>query len=140
MKQLIGLFAITAMSACVGTAPVSPNASPGAQPASPRMAAQIFNDACVQTLPNLAGAPQAIAAYPMTQHATFGTYYHNQQNLSVKLIGADCSIVFEPNITPAAALVGFGIAVGADTNPVTIRLSPGPAGSSYINARTTASQ
>ena len=144
MKPLAILITFAALSACVGAPPVSPNATPGAQPADPRFAAQVFNDACVQTLPDFSGTPQAIAAYQMTQHARFGTYYHNQQNLSVKLIGQDCSIVFGVAGDATSAIVAFGtvlntLAPDPDIN-VLLDGSKGPDGLFYVNARTTASQ
>lgn len=41
------------------------------------------------------------------QNTTFGTYYHSKYNLSVKLIGGDCSMVFASTASAARLQLAF---------------------------------
>ena len=136
--------ALLTLGACVGTPPVSADAGPGTRSADPRTAAEVFTAACIRTLPDFAGTPFAIAQFPMTQNMETGTYFHNDLDLSVKLIGDDCSIVFSIVGDPVDGITAFGVILDRLTpDPditVTLDARSGPNGRVYVNARTTRSQ
>jgi len=134
-----GLFALTACMA----PPTSPTAGPGPTPADPTAAGLMFANTCMATAPQFAGLPAAVAKYPMTQNASTGTYYHNQQNLSIKRIGEGssgyCSMVLA-GTQPLPETAGAFAAAVNSTNPAAgtnITLGAGPQinGRSYFNAR-----
>jgi len=142
IKFVTAVICAATLSACA-TPPVSDAAGPGAIPADPSAAGLLFANTCMATAPQFAGLPAAVASYPFTQNARTGTYYHNQQNLSIKRLGqgADgyCSMVVGSDKSMADTAVAFSEAVTA-TNPVSgtsITLGAGPQvnGLSYFNAR-----
>ncbi len=144
--NMIAAASLVFLSGCAGTAE-SPNAGPGAQDADSAVAARIFYDVCVETLPTHDGAAAALANYPFTRHSTFGTYYHNVQNLSVKIVGGQCSMVFATSSNPTQFIVAFGRSLDAiaqangKTNvDVSLGGGPQPDGKFYANARTAATQ
>jgi len=125
------------------TPPTSPTAGPGPNPADPTAAGLLFANTCIATAPQFAGLASAVANYPMTQNEAFGTYFHNQQNLSIKRVGQGssgyCSMVLSAGQSLADTAAAFGAAVDS-TNPpngTTISLGAGPEinGRSYFNAR-----
>ena len=75
----------------------SADAGPGANPISTGRATQVFSDLCVRQAPNFTGTEGLAAKNGFVQNTQFGTYYHPQENMSVKLIGGDCSMVFASN-------------------------------------------
>lgn len=113
------LCAALALSACVAptaatraAAPVSANAGPGPNDATPAQAAALFRQVCVDTVPSHAKARTALAALPFVQRQSTGTYYHNSLNLSFKLIADGptpvCSLVFGATSDPTAAIKSAG--------------------------------
>lgn len=84
--------------------PVSARAAPGESWPSPTLAAEIFARVCIETAPSFDGAVPALAAYPVVQHATTGTYYNRFENLSVKLFDGKCSLVFASPVGPEAVI------------------------------------
>jgi hypothetical protein len=107
----------------------------------------LFAKGCLQTLPNFASIKTALTDEPFTIHSTFGTYYHNQQNLSIKVVGAPdggyCSIVFASTGDPVQNLVAFGTAINAiagdlDADVTLSEPRPGGNGLTLYNARTNA--
>lgn len=142
LKSVVLTGVIATLSACA-TPPTSSTAGPGSASADPAAAGLLFAKTCIATAPKFTGLPAAISAYPMTQNANTGTFYHNQQDLSIKRIGqgADgyCSIVVGSNQSLSNAAVAFGDAVNS-TSPAagtSISLGAGPQlnGRSYLNAR-----
>lgn len=95
----------------------SSSAGPGAQPASPADAGRLFAKGCLQTLPNFATIKTALTGEPFTIHSAFGTFYHNQQNLSIKVVDGEnrkyCSIVFATTGEVGQVVLQFGAAVNA---------------------------
>lgn len=140
-RPLLVLPVLAIVAGCMQV-PQSPTAGPGPQNADPRVAAQVFNSACLESGPAFANTPAALATLPFTQNARTGTFYHNSQNMSVKLQGSPanaCSIVFGTTANPAQTLVAFGQrlkAIAGDGNPnVLLDGSRGPDGKNYLIAR-----
>ncbi|MGB1234358.1 MAG: hypothetical protein ACPG5U_01335 [Planktomarina sp.] len=129
------------LAGCAAPTPPSPQIAgvgvgPGNSLPSPRLAGEIFANVCLKTLPRFAGAKTAIAAYPFTQHPTSGTYYHDFENLSVKLHNDTCSMVFGSPSDPAAVIPQLAQGTKATINPVPrnidITSRPGPDGLRYF--------
>lgn len=137
--------AILLATAC-SQPPVSADAAPGAQPANPTTAGALFAKGCLATLPDFAGTPAALASQPVTQRQASGVYYHNTENLSLKVVrttaGAYCSVVFGTPLGESKAIAAFGAAARAiaptTTADVEITVTPAPGGLTYYNARTNA--
>jgi len=89
----------------------SPDAAPGSRPITVARAEEIFADVCVRQAPSFDGIEAQAASYGFVQHTTYGTFYHPRQNLSVKLVRGECSMVFASNDDPGAleqALTSLG--------------------------------
>ena len=102
--------AFTALAGCVGSdtqVSSKPNAGPGTQFTTPVEAGRIFAKACVLTEPTFKGAEKALLTYPITHSSTTGTYYHNSDNLSVKVHQGTCSLVFGANKSTDAVIDGL---------------------------------
>jgi hypothetical protein len=124
LRALPALLCVAlALSACVAptsgvptSTPVSSNAGPGPQDATPAEAATLFRQVCVETVPSHAKARAAIATLPFVQRRSTGTYYHRSLNLSFKLItdaGTPiCSLVFGATSDPTAAIKAAGNKAG----------------------------
>lgn len=116
MRRGLSLSAFALLAACAGP-PVSPTAGPNPTPANPANAGQIFGKACVQHLPNFRGTPGAIANDPFTQRQSSGIYYHNAENLSLRISstnrGPACSVTFGTNVARETAVQAFGQAASA---------------------------
>ena len=129
---------VAAASGCMQPS-VSATAAPGAAPASPATAGQLFAKGCLQQLPSFAGTPAAIANDPITRRQSSGTYYHNTQNLSLKLLPGYCSVVFGTTGNTDDVINAFGTAASAAAPGVqadiTLDFTPGPEGLTYYNAR-----
>lgn len=80
----------------------SPNAGPGIRPISVARAEEVLTDLCVRQTPTFEGTEAEAASYGFVQHTVYGTYYHPRENLSVKLVRGDCSMVFASNDDPVA--------------------------------------
>lgn len=104
-----GLVAIGfALAGCMQPAATTPTATDpqvGATLVDPVLAGQMFAQVCLTSGPRFRAAPAALAAYPMTQSAQTGTYFHNQYNLSVNVNAERCSFVFATN-QPTDTVVG----------------------------------
>lgn len=94
MRTALFAPALLALSACMAAPPESPTAVPGNTPVDPAVAAQLFAETCLATLPDHAGVPAVLAARPFTRNAATGTYYHDTLNLSFAQRGSSCSMVF----------------------------------------------
>lgn len=137
---------LTALVAACSQPPVSADAVPGAEPANPATAGALFAKGCLATLPDFAGTPAALASEPVTQRQASGVYYHNSENLSLKVVrtadGAYCSVVFGTPLGENEAVAAFGAAARAiaptATADVEITVTPAPGGLTYYNARTNA--
>lgn len=105
-------LALFALSACASTPignpvagkpaaiQVSDDAQPGPNPISANRAVAVYEALCLKQLPKFAGTEQAaIAEGGFVKHRSFGTYYHQRDNLSVKLINDGCSMVFQSTET-----------------------------------------
>lgn len=112
---------------------VSANAGPGANPISTARARSVFASLCVATGGSLSATEAAAAADGFIRHASFGTYYHPRDNLSVKLIEGDCSMVF----ASAASAAELQEALTSLTTSPAVRFSPSVSldGKPYYNAR-----
>jgi len=140
--RLLAVLPILALASACAQVPQSPTAGPGQTDASPDTAGQIFNAMCLTSGPDFAGAPQAAANFPFTYNTTFGTYYHNVENLSVKLLGdptQTCSIVFVTPADPAAAFARMERVINTinptDDSTVTVNASRTADGKNILNAR-----
>lgn len=139
------ICALALLAACAGP-PSSPTAGPNPTPANPATAGQVFGKACVQQLPRFGGTPAALANDPFTQRQSSGIYYHNAENLSLRLSATDrgpaCSVTFGTNVAREAAVQGFGQAAsaaapGAQAN-IALDVGRGADGLLYFTATTRA--
>lgn len=144
LKALVALPLFAFVAACAQV-PQSPTAGPGPVDASPDTAAQIFNAMCLTQKPGFGGTAQAATSFPFTYNSTFGTYYHNEQNLSVKLLGdpvQTCSIVFVTSADANATIARFGQVLNTinptDNSNVGVSASPSSDGKYFLNARISA--
>lgn len=150
MQGAIRSWTITAVAfaglvACAAP-PVSDTAGPQLTPASPATAGQLFAKGCLQQLPRFSGTPGALATEPVTQRRSSGTYYHNAQNLSLKVLqtaeGPYCSVVFGTTGNDSQVINAFGQAASAAAPGVQadliIDFTPGPDNTTYYNARVNA--
>ena len=75
--------------------PQSATASPGKNLISAEAAGRLFAETCLATAPNFKHVAQEISGKPFVQHSESKTYYHTSDNLSVKVSGYGCSLVFK---------------------------------------------
>ncbi len=87
--------------------PVSTTAGPGAGFMSPFDAGAIFADACLIRGTRFQTATEGLRVYNFTHNTQLGTYYHNTKNLSVKVKGNSCSLVFASNKSVDATVSGL---------------------------------
>ena len=80
----------------------SPNAGPGARPISVARAEEVLTDLCVRQAPAFGGTEAEAASHGFVLNTVYGTFYHPSENLSVKLVRGDCSMVFASNDDPVA--------------------------------------
>ena len=115
-RVILALSALACVAACAAP-PVSPTAAPNPTPASPATAGALFGKACILQLPGFAGTPAALANAPVTQRAASGIYYHNAQNLSVRLLnsstGPACQVTYGTNVSRSEAVNTFFAAANA---------------------------
>lgn len=137
---------LASLAYCCADITTPPNPAPSNQPANPVEAGRIFAKDCLQTLPDFATIKTALAGEPFTIHSTFGTFYHNQQNLSIKVVptreGANCSIVVSSATTAEQIIQSFRAGINCTSNfgaPITER-PPRPSAHhfSLYSARTNA--
>lgn len=101
----------------VAGAPSAPDADPGEQLPTAAAAGTLFANVCLATAPSFVAAPLALLTEPFTQNSTTGTYYHDNLNLSFKLIDEGgrlrCSLVFAAAGDPDAVYTAFVAAAEA---------------------------
>jgi hypothetical protein len=115
----------------------SADAGPGTNPISAERARAVFSALCVAQRGSPAGTEAAAAADGFVRNTTYGTYYHPRDNLSVKLIDGDCSMVFASR-APEGELKEALTSLTAGAPPV--RFSPNslPSEDPYYNVRVAA--
>jgi hypothetical protein len=119
---------LASLAYCCADITTPPNPAPGNQPASPVEAGRVFAKDCLQTLPDFATIKTALAGEPFTIHSTFGTFYHNQQNLSIKVVptpeGANCSNVLSSATAAEQIIQSFRVGINCMSDfdaPITDR-------------------
>ncbi|WP_299726372.1 hypothetical protein [uncultured Tateyamaria sp.] len=108
MKAMLATLALVGVAACqtgvsdgqavpavaTDTVPVAFAAGPGSRAVTPKIASDVIRAACLATRPSFRRAPEALAAIGgFVQNAQTLTYYHQDYDLSVKLIDGRCSTV-----------------------------------------------
>ncbi len=145
-RALTILAASTLLLSACAQPPVSATAGPSTAPASPVTAGTLFAKGCLQQLPSFSGTPAALSTEPVTQRESSGTYYHNSQNLSLKVVqtseGPYCSVVFGTTGNSDQVINAFGTAAsqaapGLQANLI-LDFVPGPDNTTYYNARVNA--
>lgn len=123
-----------------------PNPARGNQPASPVEAGRVFAKDSLQALSDFATIKTALAGEPFTIHSTFRTFYHNQQNLSIKVVptleGGNCSIVVGSATAAEQIIQSFRVGINCMSDfdaPITDR-PPRPSAHDFslYSARTNA--
>lgn len=112
----------------------SADARPGGLMVSPARAGEVFSELCVVTAPTFEGTELAAAQNGFVENTTLETYYHPSENISVKLEGADCSMVFASEADQAEVENALVQGLSAATEPnlaADIRLRVWP----YYSAR-----
>ncbi|MGV6850391.1 MAG: hypothetical protein ACWA5A_18610 [Marinibacterium sp.] len=112
----------------------SPNAGPGNAPVPAARAVAYFNGMCAAAKLGRASLDATAAQNGFVQNSNTTTYYHQREDLSVKLADGSCSIVFTSKDNPAtvqSALTG----ASADLGPVRFRDAGVVNGRHYYNAR-----
>ena len=95
------------MSSCapaINPIPSSANAGPGTNLMIPYDAAIIFADTCLIRGKNFDDYVEGLRVHNVTRNANTGTYYHNTANLSVRIAGDQCSLVFATDQDPDSAV------------------------------------
>jgi hypothetical protein len=107
---------------------------------SPGEAANIFNKACIDTLPEFSAAPGALSKLGMRRDAT-GAYQHPKLDLSVALLMAgkakNCSIIFATNQdtkSTADSVAAYGV---KQRKRFFIHVLGGTSDRVYLNAQVT---
>lgn len=101
-RRLSLCLAAVALAGCVASAPAEnggvssrdSGVGPGSDPVDEVSAGMIFSSVCGDTAPSFRKAPAAMAKMPFRQRPETGTYYHQNLDLSVKLMPKRCSMVF----------------------------------------------
>ena len=140
--RMLLIASLALLGACAAP-PVSDTAGPQLAPASPATAGKLFAKGCLQQLPAFSGTPAALATEPVTQRRDTGTFYHNSENLSIKVVEVEgarfCSVVFGTTGSTSAVINAFGTAASAAAPGVqadlAIDFTGGPEGVTYYNAR-----
>lgn len=119
------------------TAPViktSAQAGPGSNPITAARARSVFASLCVTQRGSPSGTEAAAAADGFVKNTTYGTYYHPRDNLSVKLINGDCSMVF---VSSASATELREALTSLASGAPAVRFAPSvsPDATRYYNAR-----
>lgn len=117
MNKIIFCFATAfVLGACNSTAPQRTEAglTIGTENVESVSGSIMFGQICADTYPDFDKARQALAAMPFKQNPNTGTYYHQNVDMSVKLIdnGADhiCSMVFGSKDDPDGLAIIFAAA------------------------------
>jgi len=112
----------------------SASAGPGSKPVTSSTAVNYFTALCGQTDKSRANVETAAAANGFVQNTSTTTYYHQQNDLSVKLTDGVCSIVFVSKDNPSAVRSAFDSLSGS-LGPVSFRDGGVIGGEHYYNAR-----
>lgn len=112
----------------------SPDAGPGGAPVSVARARAVFAALCVSTGGERRRTEQAAAADGFVLNTTYGTYYHPRDNLSVKLTGGDCSMVFVSRAAEAELRTAL-TSLNAGRPPIRWQGALRVAGDPYYNVR-----
>jgi hypothetical protein len=95
-----------------------PNVGAALGDTPPNVAALLFRDICVQTLPGFKKAASALKKAKFNRNTKTGTYYHPDYNLSVKITkykgSPQCSLVMIGTSEPEQTSYMFAAAVFAD--------------------------
>jgi hypothetical protein len=113
---------------------VSANATPGTNPISAARARSVFAALCITSKGARPATEAAAAADGFVKHASYGTYYHPRDNLSVKLIDGDCSMVFASTASPTELEKAL-VSLTSGSPAVRFAASPLPDETPYYNAR-----
>ncbi|MGB5069289.1 MAG: hypothetical protein WBO29_18175 [Albidovulum sp.] len=127
-----GLLAALVLGGCVtpdpaSQAPVSAPATdvgPGPAQADGTSAGVIFSSVCADTAPSFRQAPAILAKMPFRQHPTTGTYYHQNLDLSVKLMPKRCSMVFSSRENPMQLGLGLAAFAAVDSGSNQMGIDP----------------
>ncbi|SMO54790.1 hypothetical protein SAMN06265380_102159 [Ruegeria faecimaris] len=144
-KPLLFAGALLILAACQttteSTSPSNPpeikrssNAGPGANPVSAGQATAYFRALCGQAELGRSALEDAAAANGFVQNSKTTTYFHQKQDLSVKLTDTACSIVFVSNENPSTVNGTFN-ALQSDLGPISIRDVGVIGGEHYFSAR-----
>lgn len=135
-----GLAAILLAVAVTGcAAPATQDATDGAaafetsrEPVSAQEALNNFA-VCINSAPTFADAAGQLSDMTFTQHPQTGTWYHDDLNLSIKLMSDRCSMVFSSPEEPAelGLILAVGSAMTNEDEKASVDLNPdtGAAGS-----------
>ena len=138
LRHCLPLIAALGLAACVpggATAPSGQAATsgdsgvnPGAEMADGISAMLIFTRVCLDTQPHFKKAPAVLADLPFRQRPETGTYYHQNLDLSVKLVGGRCSMVF----TSADDPTQLGILMSAASGNGQMSIDPNTGAASTV--------
>ncbi len=142
LRQILLPLAFATLAACQTTTGgvASPNAEPGTASVEPADAALLFASVCAETGASHDAASAQLATLPFRQNSRTGTWYHQNLNLSFKLVtdggGQACSMVVGAKSDPTLML-----AATASGNPVSISVRDAGRidGANYYQALATAS-
>ncbi len=146
-KRLVGgtlLGAALLVAGCVPSETVAPQVAAGETPVEPVgpgteqadaiTATKILQKVCVDTAPSFKKAPAVMAKMPFRQHPVTGTFYHQNLDLSIKLMSKRCSMVFTSKDDPIVLSIAISAAGGKQSSG-SIDLDPSN-GSSMTKTKT----
>jgi hypothetical protein len=119
-SKCTAFFLTISLSGCINTThvpvPESAVARPGEDLIPPSFAGNFFTEICLTTAPDFQNVPQAISGEPFIRHSETGTYYHRFSDLSIKVAGYGCSLVFksELSIDETISELANGVAMNAE--------------------------
>jgi len=91
LKPIIAGVLLVALAACqITTGETSVGlVEPGDKSPDTISAGSLYKQICTDTAPSFRGAVSELESLPFVQHPETGTYYHQNLNLSIKLIETD---------------------------------------------------
>ncbi|WP_126974940.1 hypothetical protein [Frigidibacter oleivorans] len=133
MLRAASLLAVALLAGCVETQSAGTVAAaqvgPGSSLLDPEdqiFAAMLFNDVCGDTGAKPAAAKAVLAKLPVTQHPETGTYYHQNLDLSFKLVKEGshdvCSMVFGSRSELSS--IGLMLAAGSAAKGAPVGMDP----------------
>ena len=128
----VSLIAVVSLAGCVtpdastvaATPAQSSQVGPGAEPVDGFFAVTIFKSVCSDTAPSFKKASAIMAKMPFRQHPVTGTYYHQNLDLSVKLMPKRCSMVFSSKEKPTQLGLVLALEAGLDSGSNEIWVDP----------------